>query len=91
LHAAVDNLADNITVGSPDYKTVFRGVELVLVLSAQAFPGLVISLAFPASAEFNLVPFEVRFVFLDLDESSLWLPSSFGFAHFGGVLGVVSF
>jgi len=68
-HSRVDDLADDISVGGSDDKSVFWGVELVLVLSAEASSGLVVSLAFLSSSEFWLESLEVGLVLLDLDQA----------------------
>lgn len=67
-HSRVDDLADDISVGGSYDKSVFWGVELVLVLSAEASSGLVVGLAFLSSSEFWLESLEVGLVLLDLDQ-----------------------
>jgi len=67
-HSRVDNLCDNISVGSPDYQSVLGGVKLVLVLSAKSPSGLVIGLSVLSSLELGLVSLKVSLVLLDLDQ-----------------------
>jgi len=75
-HPWVSNLANNIPVSRSNNQSVFWGVELVLVLSAESSPGLVIGFTFLSPLEFWLKSFEVGLVFLDLDQSVNSLLSS---------------
>jgi len=87
-HSRVDDLADDISVGGSYNKSVFWGVELVLVLSAEASSGLVVGLALLSSSEFWLESLEVGLVLLDLDQSVGSLLSSILIllCHFCGCL-----
>jgi len=67
-HSGVDHLADDISVGGSHNKSVFWGVELVLVLSAEASSRLVVSFAFLSSSEFWLESLEVGLVLLDFNQ-----------------------
>jgi len=75
-HPWVSNLANNIPVSRSNNQSIFRSVELVLVLSAESSPGLVIGFTFLSPLEFWLKSFEVGLVFLDLDQSVNSLLSS---------------
>jgi hypothetical protein len=87
-HSGVDDLADDISVGGSDNKSVFWGVKLVLVLSAEASSGLVVSLAFLSSSEFWLESLEVSLVLLDFNQPVGSLLSSILIlaGHFGSSL-----
>merc|ERR1712025_165362 len=90
-HSGVDNLADDIPVGGSHDQAVFRGVELVLVLSAEASSGLVVGLTLTSSSEFGLESLEVGLVLLDLDQAvGSLLSSILLLSHFCGCLPTLS-
>jgi len=67
-HSRVHNLAHDISVGGSYDKSVFWGVKLVLVLSAEASSGLVVGFALLSSSEFWLESLEVGLVLLDFNQ-----------------------
>jgi len=68
LDGSVDNLADYALVGSTDDKTVLLGVILVLLLDDEASAGLIVSLAFSATAPLGLISLGVCFVLENFHE-----------------------
>ena len=55
----VDDLADDVLVGEADHEPVLGGPVLVLVLSDEPLPRVVVRLALSPPPELHLVPLEV--------------------------------
>jgi hypothetical protein len=69
INKRVCNLANNLFVGETNNETVFGRLVLVLSLTAKTLALTVVGLSLAATTELDLVPLEVRFGFLELDES----------------------
>jgi hypothetical protein len=67
-HSRVGNLANNVSVGGSNNKTILWRIEFVFELRAQALACLIIGLSDLTTLELWLVAFEVGLVLLDLDE-----------------------
>jgi len=58
-------LADHLLIGESNDKAVLWGLILVLILGAEAFTLAVIGTSLTATAEFDLIPREVRLALCD--------------------------
>jgi len=77
LETSVGDLGDDVLVGDADYKSVFWGVVLVLVLDTQTLTGEVIGFTLASSSEFDLVSLEVGLVLLNGNEGLLSASTTF--------------